>query len=109
MWPPTIMINKATAIEARHQTITWGAGQLGIAQGVLDAVADGLLEPTGDLLVFVCVWIDPAADDETAVRQAQPGGRSQGDRRGGQRARPRGRAVARRAARLGHEPVLRRA
>jgi len=38
--------------------------------GVLDAVADGLLEPTGDLVVFVCVWIDPGASDETAVRAA---------------------------------------
>src|ERR1700674_3008728 len=46
VWPPTIMINKATATEPWHQTVTWGAGQLGIAQGVLDAVADGLLEPT---------------------------------------------------------------
>ena len=70
VWPPTIMINKATAVEERHQTITWGAGQLGIAQGVLDAVADGLLEPTGDLVVFVCIWIDPSASDETAVRAA---------------------------------------
>src|SRR5271157_1733603 len=38
VWPPTIMINKATANTDRHQTITWGAGQLGIAQGVLDSV-----------------------------------------------------------------------
>lgn len=67
VWPPTIMINKATALEDRHQTITWGAGQLGIARGVLDAVADGLIEATGDLLVLVCIWIDPAAEDETAV------------------------------------------
>src|SRR5919204_2445210 len=64
VWPPTIMINKATALDDRHQTITWGAGQLGIAQGVLDSVADGLLEPSGDVLVLVCVWIDPAASDE---------------------------------------------
>jgi formaldehyde-activating enzyme len=70
VWPPTIMINKATAVEELHQTITWGAAQLGIAQGVLDCVADGLLEPTGDVLVFVCVWVDPAASDETAVRKA---------------------------------------
>lgn len=70
VWPPTIMINKATAVEGRHQTITWGAGQLGIAQGVLDAVADGLIEASGDLLVLVCVWIDAGADDETAVRDA---------------------------------------
>jgi formaldehyde-activating enzyme len=70
VWPPTVMINKATALEERHQTITWGAGQLGIAQGVLDAVADGLIPASGDLVVFVCIWIDPAASDETAVRRA---------------------------------------
>jgi formaldehyde-activating enzyme len=70
VWPPTIMINKATALEERHQGITWGAAQIGIAQGVLDAVADGLIEPTGDLLVFVSVWVDPAASEETTVRAA---------------------------------------
>lgn len=70
VWPPTLMMNKATALEARHQTITWGAAQLGIGQGVLDAVADGLVEATGDLLVLVAVWVDPAAHDETAVRLA---------------------------------------
>ena len=70
VWPPTVMINKATATDDRHQTITWGAGQLGIAQGVLDAVADELIPPSGDLVVLVCVWIDPAASDETAVREA---------------------------------------
>jgi formaldehyde-activating enzyme len=70
VWPPTIMINKATALEERHQTITWGAGQLGIARGVLDAVAEGLIPPSGDLVVLVCVWIDPGASDETAVRDA---------------------------------------
>jgi formaldehyde-activating enzyme len=70
VWPATIMINKATATEERHQTITWGAGQLGIAQGVLDAVADDLIEATPEVIVLVCIWIDPAASDETAVRKA---------------------------------------
>jgi formaldehyde-activating enzyme len=70
VWPPTIMINKATALEESHQTITWGAGQLGIAQGVLDAVAEGLIPLSGDLLVFVAIYVDPAASDETAVRVA---------------------------------------
>jgi len=70
VWPPTLMMNKATALEAGHQTMTWGAAQLGIGQGVLDAVADGLLEASGELLVLVAVWVDPAADDETAVRMA---------------------------------------
>ena len=68
--PATIMMNKATATTARHQTITWGAAQLGIGQGVLDAVADGLLAADHDTIVFVAIWIDVAADDETAVREA---------------------------------------
>jgi formaldehyde-activating enzyme len=70
VWPPTLMMNKATALEERHQTMTWGAAQLGIGQGVLDAVADGLVEATGDLLVLVAVWVDPGAEDETSVRRA---------------------------------------
>ena len=68
--PPTIMMNKATAVEARHQTITWGAAQLGIGQGVLDAVADGLLDGDRETIVFVAIWVDVAARDETAVRHA---------------------------------------
>jgi 5,6,7,8-tetrahydromethanopterin hydro-lyase len=68
--PATIMMNKATATTERHQTITWGAAQLGIGQGVLDAVADGLLAADHDTIVFVAIWIDAAADDETAVREA---------------------------------------
>lgn len=70
VWPPTLMMNKATALEESHQTMTWGAAQLGIGQGVLDAVADGLVDASGELLVLVSVWVDPAAHDETAVREA---------------------------------------
>ena len=68
--PPTIMMNKATATEERHQTITWGAAQLGIGQGVLDAVADGVVDADPATVVFVAIWIDAAAHDETAVRRA---------------------------------------
>jgi len=70
VWPPTLMMNKATARDGHHETVTWGAAQLGIGQGVLDAVADGLLEPTDDVIVLVAVWVDPNATDETAVRHA---------------------------------------
>ena len=70
VWPPTIMINKETALEPRHQKITWGAAQLGIAQGVLDAVAEDLIPCSGDLIVFVAIYIDSGAGDETAVRVA---------------------------------------
>jgi formaldehyde-activating enzyme len=70
VWPPTLMMNKATATDERHERMTWGAAQLGIGQGVLDAVADGLLEATDELAVLVAVWVDPNANDETAVRLA---------------------------------------
>jgi len=70
VWPPTLMMNKSTVRDDRHETMTWGAAQLGIAQGVLDAVADGLLEATGELIVLVAVWVNATAVDETAVRLA---------------------------------------
>jgi formaldehyde-activating enzyme len=70
IWPPTVMMNKATLSGERHAKITYGATQLGIGQGVLDAVADALLPPTDDTIVFVAVWIDPGAGDESAVREA---------------------------------------
>ncbi len=70
VWPPTLMMNKATAVDERHQTLTWGAAQLGIAQGVLDAVADGLIEATQNLIVLAAVWVDPRASEEAALRVA---------------------------------------
>ena len=41
--------------------ITWGAAQLGIAQGVLDAVADGLLDAgeAADVVMLAALWVDP--------------------------------------------------
>jgi formaldehyde-activating enzyme len=70
VWPPTVMMNKSTLAGDRHATITYGATQLGVGQGVLDAVADDLLPPTDETIVFVAVWIDAAAREETAVRES---------------------------------------
>jgi len=70
VWPPTLMMNKATALDGRIAELTWGAVQLGIAQGVLDSVADGLILATQDLIVLVSVWVDGEATDETALRSA---------------------------------------
>jgi 5,6,7,8-tetrahydromethanopterin hydro-lyase len=41
--PATVMLNKATALPGSHERLTWGAAQLGIGQGVMDAVDEGLL------------------------------------------------------------------
>ena len=70
--PATVVVNKATVEDDRLAHMTWGAAQLGIAQGVLDAVADGTLSANeaNELVLLVAVWVDPAADDETAVRHA---------------------------------------
>ena len=70
--PVTIIVNKVTFGSDLLERITWGAAQLGIAQGVLDAVADGTIDPeeAAELVLLVAVWVDPKAQDETAVRHA---------------------------------------
>jgi 5,6,7,8-tetrahydromethanopterin hydro-lyase len=70
--PATIVVNKVTLDDERLRRLTWGAAQLGIAQGVLDAVAEELLDAdeAGDVLVLVAVWVDREAHDETALRIA---------------------------------------
>jgi 5,6,7,8-tetrahydromethanopterin hydro-lyase len=71
--PVTIVVNKSpVGGDASIGPITWGAAQLGIAQGVLDAVADGLIDrgEVAEVVVLVAVWVDPDAHDETAVRHA---------------------------------------
>ncbi len=72
--PVTVFRNKVTFddMESPLAMMTWGAAQLGVGQGVLDAVADGLLPAhlIDDLVLLAAVWVDPGAHDETAVRLA---------------------------------------
>jgi 5,6,7,8-tetrahydromethanopterin hydro-lyase len=70
--PTTVIVNKSTIENDAAGRMTWGAAQLGVAQGVLDAVADGVVDPAdaAELVLLVPVWVDPAAVDETAVRTA---------------------------------------
>ena len=67
--PATLFVNKADIRGDRHAELTWGAAQAGVAQGVLEAVADGTI-PAGevdDLILIAAVWVDWAADDEEAI------------------------------------------
>jgi 5,6,7,8-tetrahydromethanopterin hydro-lyase len=70
--PITVVVNKVTLGSERLDRMTWGAAQLGISQGVLDTVAEGLIDPgiAGSIVLLVAVWVDPAASDEAAVRKA---------------------------------------
>ncbi len=70
VWPATIMMNKATATAELHQRLTWGAAQLGIGEGVMDAVEEGLVAADAETVLLVAVWVDPSAADHTALRAA---------------------------------------
>ena len=67
--PMTLFVNKATIASERHANLTWGAGQLGVASGVLDALHQGVIDEAlaPSLLLITAVWIDSEADSESAV------------------------------------------
>jgi 5,6,7,8-tetrahydromethanopterin hydro-lyase len=70
--PVTVVVNKSTLGDETLNRITWGAAQVGIAQGVLDAVSEGLLKPedVDSLQLLVALWVDPKAHDDRAVKAA---------------------------------------
>ncbi|AJE38758.1 formaldehyde-activating enzyme [Streptomyces nodosus] len=63
--PLTLFVNKAPVDGELHERATWGSAQAGLAQGVADAVADGVIpaEDTDDLLIIAAVWVNPAVHD----------------------------------------------
>jgi 5,6,7,8-tetrahydromethanopterin hydro-lyase len=70
--PVTVVVNKTPIEDEDTGRMIWGAGQLGIAQGVLDAVADGVIdaEEAAEIVILVAAWADVAAHDEAAYKQA---------------------------------------
>ena len=67
--PFTLFVNKATIEGERHAQLTWGAAQAGVAAGVMDAVAEGVIATADatDLLLIAAVWVNPQATDERLV------------------------------------------
>ena len=67
--PLTLFVNKAPLKDDDHSRLTWGAGQAGVAVGVTESVAAGVVpeQEADDLLVVAAVWINPAARDEEAI------------------------------------------
>ena len=65
--PPTIMINKMPIGSPAHEGLVFGACQVGIARGVLDAVAQQLLLADQETIVFVAFWLGEDAADDRAV------------------------------------------
>ena len=67
--PLTLFVNKAAIAGDQHGDLTWGAAQAGVAGGVADAVADGVIsaEEAEDLVLIAAVWVNPAARDAELV------------------------------------------
>jgi 5,6,7,8-tetrahydromethanopterin hydro-lyase len=67
--PMTLFVNKADLRGDTHSQLTWGPAQAGVAAGVTQAVAEGLIPASEaeDVLCIVAVWVDWAADDAGLV------------------------------------------
>lgn len=68
--PSTIVNNKITIEDEKYERFFFGAAQLGIGQGVLDAVKEGVLDESllGEISLLVACWIDPECEDETKIK-----------------------------------------
>lgn len=67
--PPTLFVNKAAIAGDDHARLTWGPAQAGVAGGVADALAEGIVPAAriGELVLIAAVWVSPAARDAEAV------------------------------------------
>jgi 5,6,7,8-tetrahydromethanopterin hydro-lyase len=61
--PLTLFVNKAPVLDDAHANLTWGAAQAGVAGGVADAVAEGIIteQAAEDLVLIAAVWVNPNA------------------------------------------------
>lgn len=67
--PATLFAAKADLRGERHETMTWGPAQAGVAHGITKALLDGVLPPEAadGWCVIACVWVSWSADDADAV------------------------------------------
>lgn len=67
--PLTLFVTKAAPANDAHGLLIWGPAQAGIAAGVADALADGVItkEQADTHVVIAAVWVNPRADDPDTV------------------------------------------
>ncbi len=63
--PATLMVSKVTVNNVKYTNILMGSVQAGIANGVLDAVRQGIIDRSqaNDLGIIYSVWLDPSVVD----------------------------------------------
>lgn len=64
--PATLMVSKVTVKDPRYTNILMGTVQAGVANGVLDAVREGVIpkDKANDLGIIASLWLNPAVVDE---------------------------------------------
>lgn len=67
--PMTLFVSKAAPESDGHGLQIWGPAQAGIAGGVADAVAEGVIgaEQADSHVIIAAVWVNAGADDADAV------------------------------------------
>ncbi|GLU88244.1 formaldehyde-activating enzyme [Agromyces sp. NBRC 114283] len=67
--PLTLFVTKSAPASDEHGLLIWGPAQAGIAAGVADALADGVItrEEADSHVLIAAVWVNPGADDADAV------------------------------------------
>lgn len=67
--PLTLFVSKTAPSNDEHGTHIWGPAQAGVAGGVADAVAEGVITPehTDTHVLIAAVWVNSGADDADAV------------------------------------------
>ncbi len=70
--PATLMVSKVTVKNSKYTNILMGTVQAAIANGVLDAVREGLIpkEKVNDLGIIYSVWLDPSVTKVDEVDHA---------------------------------------
>ena len=67
--PATIMVSKVTVKDDKYTNILMGTVQGAIANGVLDAVKEGIIpkEKANDLGIIVAVWLNPSVSKDESL------------------------------------------
>ena len=67
--PLTLFVTKAAPTGDAHGLLIWGPAQAGIAAGVAEALADGVIsrEEADSHVIIAAVWVNPLADDAETV------------------------------------------
>ncbi|MFO0907847.1 MAG: formaldehyde-activating enzyme [Isosphaeraceae bacterium] len=70
--PATVMVSKVTVKDSAYTNILMGTVQAAIANGVLDAVREGIIpkEKVNDLGIIYSVWLDPSVTKADSVDHA---------------------------------------